>query len=904
VRNRDTTRDDTIGDDRLGVSGIRRKSTGKLLARGSLTMRGWRRRLAVAAAVSVPLGLMAATSGSAALTGADAQLTRAPYLTDATSTSVQVTWATTTQSKQTVKWGAAGGSCITSSATSPTSGNPIAVNGVTEYQNSVTVSGLSAGTAYCYRLFTGGSTPVDLLGSLTSPSFTSLESASSTTPFTFAVFGDWGDTTNSNVNDGSINVNQAGVLAGISNSGARFALGTGDTAYPNGTQTNYGDVNQTGVNISSVFGPSYWAGPGQKVPFFGTLGNHGRNSTFLTVWKQSAVVAASNGVYAMQGYPSMLASTAASYPTDYFAFSTGGARFYVLDADWSDSNVGTATGGACGALCAKYEMDAAQHWATTSAQYTWLQADLAAHPGGLKFAVFHFPLRSDDQSNPDDAYLKHTPGSTGTLEQLLNDHGVSMVFNGHAHIYQRNVAPPGGVTSYVSGGGGAKPTVVSKCSTTDAYARGWSYSSAKGSACGSAPLPTADSQIYHFLTVSVSGSNVTVTPTDSQGNTFDAKTYNFGADSSAPSTPGALTATQTSSTKETLNWTAASDNLGVYAYDVYRDGTFVATVASTVLTYADSGLVAGSIHNWRVDTRDLAGNVAGASVSNGSVPDTTPPTAPGAPTATSLTSSSVSLSWTVATDNVAVTGYDIAQGGTVIGTVSGGTTTYTDASVSPSTTYSYAIVARDAAANSTTGASTSVTTPAATVTPVFSDGFESAGLSSSWTTQSGLTVQSALTHSGSYAARETSTGTATYAYATVPSATEYWAQGWVNIASYSTSATLFGFRTNTTSGGSIVNVYVTSSGRLSLRNNIGSVTTNSTTTVSIGAWHKIVLHAIVNGTSSSLDASLDSVAVPDLTLTGQNLGTTPIGRLQVGETATGRTYDIAIDDVAVTTALP
>jgi len=236
--------------------------------------------------------------------------------------------------------------------------------------------------------------------------------------------------------------------------------------------------------------------------------------------------------------------------------------------------------------------------------------------------------------------------------------------------------------------------------------------------------------------------------------------------------------------------------------------------------------------------------------------------------------------------------------------VSGGTTTYTDPSVSPSTTYSYAIVARDAAANSTTGASTSVTTPAATVTPVFSDGFESAGLSSSWTTQSGLTVQSTLTHSGSYAARETSTGTATYAYATVPSATEYWAQGWVNIASYSTSATLFGFRTNTTSGGSIVNVYLTSSGRLSLRNNIGSVTTNSTTTVSTGAWHKIVLHAIVNGTSSSLDASLDSVAVPDLTLTGQNLGTTPIGRLQVGETAAGRTYDIAIDDVAVTTALP
>ena len=35
-------------------------------------------------------------------------------------------------------------------------------------------------------------------------------------------------------------------MSSIANSGVRFALGTGDTGYANGTQTNYGDLQQTG----------------------------------------------------------------------------------------------------------------------------------------------------------------------------------------------------------------------------------------------------------------------------------------------------------------------------------------------------------------------------------------------------------------------------------------------------------------------------------------------------------------------------------------------------------------------------------------------------------------------------------------------------------------------------------
>jgi hypothetical protein len=163
---------------------------------------------------------------------------------------------------------------------------------------------------------------------------------------------------------------------------------------------------------------------------------------------------------------------------------------------------------------------------------------------------------------------------------------------------------------------------------------------------------------------------------------------------------------------------------------------------------------------------------------------------------------------------------------------------------------------------------------------------------------SGLGVGTTLPHTGTYAARGTSSGTAAYAYKTLSAgSTELWAQGWVYVLSRSTSVNLFGYRTGTSA--SIVNVYIDASGRLSLRNNVAGVTTYSTTTIAAGSWHRVVLHAVVNGTASSLDVSLDGSQVPGLTLTGQNLGTTPITRLQLGETSTGRTYDVVLDDVTV-----
>lgn len=77
--------------------------------------------------------------------------------------------------------------------------------------------------------------------------------------------------------------------------------------------------------------------------------------------------------------------------------------------------------------------------------------------------------------------------------------------------------------------------------------------------------------------------------------------------------------------------------------------------------------------------------------------DVEPPGAPAGLRSVGATSSSVSLEWSAATDNVGVTGYDVLDGSAVVASVAG-----TSASVSglaPDTDYTFTVVARDAAGN-------------------------------------------------------------------------------------------------------------------------------------------------------------------------------------------------------------
>ena len=80
-------------------------------------------------------------------------------------------------------------------------------------------------------------------------------------------------------------------------------------------------------------------------------------------------------------------------------------------------------------------------------------------------------------------------------------------------------------------------------------------------------------------------------------------------------------------------------------------------------------------------------------------PDLEAPTVPADLVPASVTATQVDLSWTASTDNVGVAGYTVYRDGTQLAEVAGNATSYSDASVSASTSYSYTVDAFDAAGN-------------------------------------------------------------------------------------------------------------------------------------------------------------------------------------------------------------
>jgi chitodextrinase len=114
---------------------------------------------------------------------------------------------------------------------------------------------------------------------------------------------------------------------------------------------------------------------------------------------------------------------------------------------------------------------------------------------------------------------------------------------------------------------------------------------------------------------------------------------------------------------------------------------------------------------------DLSGNIVGTSSFEVTLneADTMPPTAPTALTAVSVSSSQVNLGWNASADAVGVTSYDIFRNNSFRRTVTG--LTSSDTGLAASTTYSYFVIARDAAENRSNPSSTVfVTTQAPPVT--------------------------------------------------------------------------------------------------------------------------------------------------------------------------------------------
>ncbi|MFE9539371.1 glycosyl hydrolase family 18 protein [Streptomyces sp. NPDC006691] len=96
-----------------------------------------------------------------------------------------------------------------------------------------------------------------------------------------------------------------------------------------------------------------------------------------------------------------------------------------------------------------------------------------------------------------------------------------------------------------------------------------------------------------------------------------------------------------------------------------------------------------------------SGSPSGCKLNGGSCdgsstpPGDNPPSAPGTPTASNVTDTGVSLSWSAATDDKGVKNYDVYRGSAKVATVTG--TTYADSGLTKGTTYTYSVTARDTA---------------------------------------------------------------------------------------------------------------------------------------------------------------------------------------------------------------
>jgi 3',5'-cyclic AMP phosphodiesterase CpdA len=121
----------------------------------------------------------------------------------------------------------------------------------------------------------------------------------------------------------------------------------------------------------------------------------------------------------------------------YYTFARPPVRFFILDTNLMDR-----------------------------AQLTWIDDALARAQEPWKIVFFHHPIYSDGDRHGSNVEMRVL------LEPLLVQHGVTVVFSGHEHIYERTT-PQKGITYFIEGSsgqlrkGGVTPSTLTAASFAD-----------------------------------------------------------------------------------------------------------------------------------------------------------------------------------------------------------------------------------------------------------------------------------------------------------------------------------------------------------------------------------------------------------------------------------------------------
>ena len=170
-----------------------------------------------------------------------------------------------------------------------------------------------------------------------------------------------------------------------------------------------------------------------------------------------------------------------------------------------------------------------------------------------------------------------------------------------------------------------------------------------------------------------------------------------------PTTPGNMTAQATSCTKVSLTWSPSTDNTGVVSYSVWMglspgSMTQVALAGGSATSYSNNALNQATTYYFGVQAQDKNHNISNMSAI---VWATTPalPVPPSSVKATAASGTKVTVTWSASTGGLPIAHYLVYRGASPTSLTQVATTpnqtSYTDMTVTPATTYYYAIQAAD-----------------------------------------------------------------------------------------------------------------------------------------------------------------------------------------------------------------
>lgn len=161
-------------------------------------------------------------------------------------------------------------------------------------------------------------------------------------------------------------------------------------------------------------------------------------------------------------------------------------------------------------------------------------------------------------------------------------------------------------------------------------------------------------------------------------------------DTQPPTAPAKLRFFFNSGPFVSITWEQSTDDYGIAKYVVYLNGAESGT--TTGLTYSFDNLKAGTAYTISVKAVDLFNNYSTASsISANRDADLTPPTTPIVSIA-ATTTSSVTIQWTLSDDDFGVKEY-ICYYNSNLYTTTG--TSYTFDNLTPNTTYTFHVAAKD-----------------------------------------------------------------------------------------------------------------------------------------------------------------------------------------------------------------